>query len=84
MLMATAAKFNDIRDSRMLLSAAASGIWQVDVLRAVVRGERRRSYREAGTALELDLVRHPELAASSNTEPTRRTQRRHPRGDSGR
>jgi len=28
----------------------------------------RRNYREAGTALELDLVRHPELAASSNTE----------------
>jgi predicted chitinase len=28
----------------------------------------RRSYREAGTALDLDLVRHPELAATSNTE----------------
>jgi len=30
----------------------------------------RRSYREAGTALELDLVRHPELAVASNTEVT--------------
>lgn len=28
----------------------------------------RRSYREAGTALDLDLVRHPELALTSNTE----------------
>src|SRR5262249_23663145 len=30
----------------------------------------RRSYREAGTALDLDLVRHPELAVTSNTEVT--------------
>ena len=30
----------------------------------------RRSYREAASALDLDLVRHPELAASSNTEVT--------------
>jgi len=30
----------------------------------------RRSYREAATALELDLVKHPELAAVSNTEVT--------------
>ena len=30
----------------------------------------RRSYREAGTALDLDLVRHPELALTSNTEVT--------------
>lgn len=28
----------------------------------------RRSYREAASALDLDLVRHPELAATSNTE----------------
>ena len=28
----------------------------------------RRSYREAGAALELDLVRHPELAVTNNTE----------------
>lgn len=28
----------------------------------------RRSYREAGSALDLDLVRHPELAATTNTE----------------
>jgi predicted chitinase len=28
----------------------------------------RKSYREAGAALELDLVRHPELAVGSNTE----------------
>jgi len=28
----------------------------------------RRSYREAASALDLDLVRHPELAASTNTE----------------
>ena len=28
----------------------------------------RRSYKEAGAALDLDLVRHPELAVSSNTE----------------
>ena len=30
----------------------------------------RRSYREAGAALDLDLVHHPELAATSNTEVT--------------
>jgi predicted chitinase len=30
----------------------------------------RRSYREAGTALELDLVRHPELVLANNTEVT--------------
>ena len=30
----------------------------------------RRSYREAGAALDLDLVRHPELAAHTNTEVT--------------
>ena len=30
----------------------------------------RRSYREAGSALDLDLVRHPELAAHTNTEVT--------------
>jgi len=30
----------------------------------------RRSYREAGTALDLDLVRHPELAVTLNTEVT--------------
>ena len=30
----------------------------------------RRSYREAASALDLDLVRHPELAATSNTEVT--------------
>ena len=30
----------------------------------------RRSYREAGTALELDLVRHPELVVANNTEVT--------------
>src|SRR5689334_8071508 len=28
----------------------------------------RRGYREAAAALDLDLVRHPELAVSSNTE----------------
>ena len=28
----------------------------------------RRSYREAGAALDLDLIHHPELAVSSNTE----------------
>jgi predicted chitinase len=28
----------------------------------------RRSYREAAAALDLDLVRHPELATTSNTE----------------
>jgi predicted chitinase len=28
----------------------------------------RRSYREAAAALDLDLLHHPELAASSNTE----------------
>ena len=30
----------------------------------------RRSYREAGAALDLDLLRHPELAVGSNTEVT--------------
>jgi predicted chitinase len=30
----------------------------------------RRSYREAATALELDLVRHPELVLANNTEVT--------------
>ena len=30
----------------------------------------RRSYREAGAALDLDLLRHPELALGSNTEVT--------------
>jgi predicted chitinase len=36
--------------------------------RSWVRLTGRRSYREAGAALDLDLVRHPELAAGSNTE----------------
>ena len=30
----------------------------------------RRSYREAGNALDLDLLRHPELALTNNTEVT--------------
>ena len=30
----------------------------------------RRSYREAATALELDLVHHPELVVANNTEVT--------------
>jgi predicted chitinase len=30
----------------------------------------RRSYREAGAALDLDLLHHPELATASNTEVT--------------
>jgi predicted chitinase len=30
----------------------------------------RRSYREAGPALDLDLVRHPELVLTNNTEVT--------------
>jgi predicted chitinase len=30
----------------------------------------RRSYREAGAALDLDLVRHPELVVDNNTEVT--------------
>ena len=30
----------------------------------------RRSYREAGSALDLDLIHHPELVSQSNTEVT--------------
>ena len=38
----SAPKFNDIRDSRMQLSAAGSGIWQADGLRAVLENRALR------------------------------------------
>ena len=38
--------------------------------RSWIQHSGRRSYREAGAALDLDLLRHPELAVGSNTEVT--------------